>query len=65
MRVNNLFDKIFNPVTIIIRIMGNIEIISPLGVRRLKAFLKIIRDGVAKTCLLDRDVIGSDFEEIR
>lgn len=42
---------------------GNIKII-PEGPLQLRALLKIIKDGVAKTCLLDRDVIGSDFEEL-
>ncbi len=43
---------------------GNIKI-TPQGPQQLKALLKIIKDGAAKTCLLDRDVIGSDFEELR
>ncbi len=42
---------------------GNIKI-SPEGPQQLRALLKIIKDGVAKTCLLDRNVIGSDFEEL-
>ncbi len=42
---------------------GNIEII-PQNTSHLKALLKIITDRVAKTCLLDREVIGSDFEEL-
>ncbi|MDO8725050.1 MAG: hypothetical protein Q7J35_03160 [Candidatus Methanoperedens sp.] len=41
----------------------NLEII-PQNTSKLKSLLKIITDGVAKTCLLDRDVIGSDFEEL-
>ncbi|MFZ3383907.1 MAG: hypothetical protein WA144_08280 [Candidatus Methanoperedens sp.] len=42
---------------------GKIEIF-PQGPQQLKDLLKIITDGVAKTYLLDRDVIGSDFEEL-
>lgn len=42
---------------------GNIKII-PKGPQQLKTLLKIIKDGVAKTCLLNRDVIGSEFEEL-
>lgn len=42
---------------------GKLKII-PKNSSQLKALLKIITDGVAKTCLLDRDVIGSDFEEL-
>ncbi|MCZ7405789.1 MAG: hypothetical protein O8C67_12800 [Candidatus Methanoperedens sp.] len=42
---------------------GNIKI-TPKGPQQLKDLLKIITDGVAKTCLLDRDVLGYDFEEL-
>jgi len=42
---------------------GNIEII-PQGPQQLRALLKIIKDGTAKTCLLDREGISSDFEEL-
>ena len=42
---------------------GNLEIL-PQNTSQLKALLKIVTDGVAKTCLLNRDVIGSDFEEL-
>lgn len=42
---------------------GNIEI-NPQGPQQLRALLKIITDGVAKTCLLDREGISSDFEEL-
>ncbi len=42
---------------------GNIKIV-PQNTSQLKALLKIITDGAAKTCLLNRDVIGTDFEEL-
>ena len=42
---------------------GNIEI-DPQGPQQLRALLKIIKDGTAKTCLLDREGISSDFEEL-
>ncbi len=42
---------------------GNIKIV-PQGPQQLRALLKIIKDGTAKTCLLDREGISSDFEEL-
>lgn len=42
---------------------GKLEIL-PQNTSQLKALLNIVKDQVAKTCLLDRDVIGSDFEEL-
>jgi len=42
---------------------GNVQLF-PQNTPELKALLKIIKDGVAKTCLLDRNVLGSDFEEL-
>lgn len=42
---------------------GNIKII-PEGPQQLRWLLKIIKDGTAKTCLLDREGISSDFEEL-
>ena len=43
---------------------GNIKIV-PQGPQQLRALLKIIKDGTAKTCLLDREGISSDFEELK
>ncbi|KPQ43985.1 MAG: hypothetical protein MPEBLZ_01453 [Candidatus Methanoperedens nitroreducens] len=42
---------------------GKIKI-NPEGPLQLKYLLKIIKDGTAKTCLLDREGISSDFEEL-
>jgi NADH:ubiquinone oxidoreductase subunit F (NADH-binding) len=42
---------------------GNIYIL-PQNTKELKSLLKIIKDGVAKTYLLGRNVLGSDFEEL-
>lgn len=38
--------------------------ILPQNTNELRAILKIIKDGVAKTYLLGRNVLGSDFEEL-
>jgi len=39
--------------------------ILPNGTKELKALLKVIMDEVAKTSLLGRNVLGSNFEEIK
>ena len=38
--------------------------IIPSSSQNLKSLLKIMSDGLAKTCLLNRSVLGSDFEDI-
>jgi hypothetical protein len=42
---------------------GSLQII-PQSTKELRAILKIIKDGVAKTYLLERNVLGADFEEL-
>lgn len=42
---------------------GNVKVI-PKNTKELRAILKIISDGVAKTCLLGRNVLGTNFEEL-
>ena len=42
---------------------GNLKII-PENKQQLKSLLKIIKDNLAKTCLLGRNVLGANFEEI-
>ena len=44
---------------------GNDIRIGPQTTSELRYVLKIIKDGIAKTHLLERTVIGSDFEEIK
>ena len=42
---------------------GNLKII-PENKQQLKSLLKIIKDNLAKTCLLGRNVLGANFEEL-
>lgn len=74
--INQLKEKLTDPIDngvkqafasknilYIVNKSGNLQII-PQNTNELRAVLKIIKDGVAKTYLLGRNVLGSDFEEL-